>query len=341
MKKLRVVLIMMLTVLPVSSFRMEENFIEVEALEYREALNSTNSLTSLSIEGVNLPFSPDTLEYKLEVPYSLKTAKIHYTPAVEDSIVEIVGGEELYLGNNSIAIIVTSGADGTVREYDITLIRKDDSIEVENVAGEIESALNNPMGSTVKVRASAKGVKIDTSTVGILKNSLKTLVYNWEDNNGNFLSSLTIKGSKVANEQSIDPNVERELDDEKLLEYVEGYDYVPINAVDTNIPKDSTYKYAIDGEEELYYLYYYENGFLNKQPLRNMKGSVEFPIEDGYQYALMASANQPEKKSKKGEINWIWPSIIVTLLVIVIFLITKFVLLKVLRVSSIPKEKDK
>ncbi|HBA37231.1 MAG TPA: hypothetical protein DCY94_00780 [Firmicutes bacterium] len=340
MKKIK--LLIMLAVLTFSAGTFSNSHMEslTERINYHAALNQTNALKNLSIDGVNLDFKEDTLEYTLEVPYSMTEAIIHYEAYEKDSIVEVVGGKQLYLGNNSIAILVTSGYDGSVREYDITLIRKDDSVDADNKIESIEEMLENAEGSTVVVNVTGNGATISENVSKVLKESLKTLVYDWKDSKGKFYASLTIDGSKVKNTNPINPNVKSEINDEKLKKYVEGYDYTPISTVGLNLPDGSIYKLSIDGDLDVYYMYYYDNGILNKKPLRNVNGTVEFELENDMEYALMVSASHPNKKFSGENIGWLLPSVMVTVLVILIFIITRIILVKVLKVQSIPTREN-
>lgn len=314
---------------------------QIDTIKYEESSSSNSSLKSLTIEGVNFNFKPDILDYELEVPYNMKSLKITYEPYIEGSIVEVVGGEELFLGNNSIAIIVTSGYDGSVSEYDLTVVRKDDITETDNHYNSIENELSAGNSSIVSVDVSEDATLLPVSTSEILKRTSKSIVFNWKDVTGKVLATLSMNGDKIKNVDKIDPNVKHKITDDRLKKYVENYEYTPISTKGTNIPEGSTYRIAIDGNEDIYYLYYYDdNDKLAKVPLRNLGGAVEFELKDGYDYALMVSAAHPSNSSSSKRTNWVLPSILVTVLVIVVFLFTKFIMVKVLRVQSVPTEED-
>jgi len=310
--------------------RVSKSF-NVSTITYNEGNGGSNYLSSVEISGVNVGFRKDKQEYYLEVPYSKTTLGLTYTAEDKDAIVEVVGGDNLYIGNNSIAIIVTS-TGGVTREYDFTIIRSGNNENVSDKESSIRNAILNSTATNIGVDVNDNASQLEADTINTLITNRKSLVYTWKKDN-KFFASLSIDGTKVSTVNgTVNPNVKNAITNVDLLKEIKGYDYTPISTVGTNIPKGSIYKIVVNGNEDLYYLYYYENDILVKKPLRNIDGTVEFELDKDTDYALMNTSNRPTKKSNGG-FSWIWPSIILTLLVGTIYFATKGVMVKVLKNS--------
>ncbi len=331
MKKIKTVLILaVFSLLSISGITYEENIYHVESTKYYET-NKDNFLTDVKLSGIDFNFDSNKTNYTLTVPFTKDTLEVKYTPSNEDALVNIIGGGKLYVGNNSLAIIVTSPTTGLVREYDFTIMRNEDNEVIENNSSSLKDAITKGSTSEITIEPKDKATNIDTNTLNSFKDTNKSLVFRWYKD-GKFDSSITIKGKDVKDTSYINPNISYSIKDEALLEYVDGYDYLPISTKETNIPTGSIYKVAIDGVEDIYYLYYYEHDLLNKKPLRNMNGTLEFELKDGIDYALMVTKEHP-KSSTVNMIDWIRPTIFITLIVLIFYLLTRYILITVVRKS--------
>lgn len=317
--------------------RVSKSF-NVNTIAYNEGNDGSNYLSSVHITGVNVDFRKDKQDYYFEVPYSKTKLGLTYTPEDTDAIVEVVGGDDLYIGNNSIAIIVTS-TGGITREYDFTIVRSGNNENVSDSESSIRNSILNSTATNIGVNVTDNAAKLEADTINTLITNRKSLVYTWKRDN-KFFASLSIDGTKVENVNGeVNPNVKSAITNVDLLKEIKGYDYTPVSTVGTNIPKGSIYKITVNGSEDLYYLYYYENDILVKKPLRNIDGTVEFELDKDTDYALMNTSNRPTKKSDGG-FSWIWPSIILTLLIGAIYLGTKGVMVKIVRNSHSSSTND-
>lgn len=337
MKKIKFLLLLTLVLVPTSYRSIENKKRIIEPTNYNEPneIEEAPRLASVTFDDVDFKFSPVVMDYTLTAPYSKSTLGLHYVIEDKDSIVEVVGGEELLIGNNSIAILVTS-KEGIVREYDFTIIRDSETSDVKNESESIKNAIQYSDSNTVTVTVEDKAATLKNDAVRALRNSKKTLIYKWNDSNGNFLSSLTIKGEDITSDEKIVPNIKRSISDEKLIDYVKGYSYVAVSTIGTNIPKNSVYKTSISGQEDIYYLYYYKKDLLNKKPLRNINNTVEFEVEEGLDFALMDTKEHPIKKTSKA-IDWLRPSMFITVILLIFFLTTRFIMIKLVRHGYIAK----
>ncbi|GMX62598.1 hypothetical protein Elgi_24030 [Paenibacillus elgii] len=83
------------------------------------------NLTDLKINGVSVDgFTPDTLEYSLNVPNTVTNAKVTYTTSEPQATVVVNGGSNLQVGNNVVTVTITA-PNGNVRSYVVNLNRAD------------------------------------------------------------------------------------------------------------------------------------------------------------------------------------------------------------------------
>lgn len=307
----------------------EVDVINTSRIVYEKGV-ANNYLSKVSFEGVDFNFRKELTEYTFNVPFSKKTLGLEYELENKNCLVDIIGDEELLVGNNSLAIIVTD-ENGEVREYDFTIIRANDSSNIENDENSIEYALNHGEASNLNVDVIGNAASLNEKAVDVLRNSKKNLIYEWKNQNGKFAASLKIDGKFLKNEKNINPNVKRNITTAKLIKYLNGVEYIGISTYNTNIPEGSIYKLAITGNEDIYDLYYIENGRIQNRILRNIDGAVEFEIKDGVDYAVVARSLSP-KEEIKG-FSWFWPSLFVTILFLLFLAGYKYITMRMVRKS--------
>ena len=100
--------------------------------------SSNNYLKSLEIEGYEITFDKETLEYKIKVKSDVTSLDIKAIPESNKSRVEITGNEKFKKGNNTVTITVTA-EDGSTREYKITVDKEADK---KDALTEIEDSSN-------------------------------------------------------------------------------------------------------------------------------------------------------------------------------------------------------
>lgn len=100
--------------------------------------SSNNYLKSLEIDGYEIEFDRETLEYKIKVKSDVTTLDITAIPESNKARVEITGNEKFIKGDNTVTITVTA-EDGSVREYKL-IVNKD--AEKKDALTEIEDSSN-------------------------------------------------------------------------------------------------------------------------------------------------------------------------------------------------------
>ncbi|WP_413033025.1 S-layer homology domain-containing protein [Paenibacillus xylanilyticus] len=106
-----------------------------------EALPNQVLLSDLRVNGKSVPeFTPNTLNYKVTVPYSTSVTEVTYSVLDPTSTVTIKGGEPLEVGNNVVTITVTA-QDGFQNIYTIVITRLPEA-EISNNANLLDLRVN-------------------------------------------------------------------------------------------------------------------------------------------------------------------------------------------------------
>jgi len=113
--------------------------------------SSNNYLSNLLIEGININFKRDILDYTSEVEYEIENININAT--AEDSKSSITGNGTfpLVVGSNNFTITVTA-EDKTIKEYHLTIKRKEEPKVIEiTVIPEVKKQDQKPQIKKVKI----------------------------------------------------------------------------------------------------------------------------------------------------------------------------------------------
>lgn len=317
------------------------NTYEVERINYEastKALSNNNYLLSVKFKDITFIFDKEVTKYVIEVPYSKSKLELSYLQEDSTSQVEVAGDEELLVGNNSLALLVTA-EDGSLREYDFTIIRSEDNTIVQSDLDSIRKMLVGSDASKLTINMSTDLI-LDEAATKSLKDSGKTLVFKWADFKNNFISSLTVDGTKIKDTNQINPKVGDTITNSKLKNYLKDTDYTSLSTNGTNIPEGSIYKLAVSGTED-YYLYYYDGDELVKKPLRVIDNAVEFEMKSDVDYAITTKSNRPQGSTGIGGLYWLWISLFITVLFIIFFAITRYTALKVVQNSHKSSKNDK
>ena len=102
----------------------EEKEEEVEEKEKETEKSNNKDLKSLTVEGFMLTpeFSDDVTDYSLTINDDVDSLKINAEPVDEKAEVEIIGNNNLLIGDNTIQVKVTA-EDGTIRTYRINVTK--------------------------------------------------------------------------------------------------------------------------------------------------------------------------------------------------------------------------
>ena len=154
--------------------------------------STNNYLSNLVIDGLELDFNKETLEYSLEVGNLISALTI--TPTLEDpKSTVVVSASSLVVGTNTITITVTA-ENKAVRVYTLTVVRSSDVPTVSE--GEILNALATATTDRIGLIQPASGI-LSGDLLAALKTSGKTLVIVAKDPSGKTLYEWAVDGTKV------------------------------------------------------------------------------------------------------------------------------------------------
>ena len=84
----------------------------------------------MKIKNQKIEFDQNEKKYYLTVPYKVKSLDITATPVNAKAKVEIQGYKKLYVGKNTIKIVITSEDKTKVENYQIIVTREDEKKEI-------------------------------------------------------------------------------------------------------------------------------------------------------------------------------------------------------------------
>lgn len=304
---------------------------------YTSASSNCN-LSDVKIEGINFKFDKELTEYEFVVPYSHDKLEMTYKPENPKAEVEFIGQEELLVGNNSIVLLVTLDAS-TSKEYDFTIIRKENNEIVQNNENTIRKGVFEKNADNLTVPVSGgEAVVLPKDVVEGIKKESKTITYEWKDSAGALKASLKIDGTKIGDVEEVNPNTKNTISNAFLKKTLQDSTYIGISTSGTNIPDGSTYSLKVDNKEDIYYLYFYDKNILNKRTLRVNAGYVEFEVKDGVDYAIVSTSEVPKKIVES--FSWFWPSLFLVILFLVFLGIMKVSMIRVVRNSAKKENSD-
>ncbi|TXK76806.1 hypothetical protein FU659_24620, partial [Paenibacillus sp. N3.4] len=173
------------------------------------------NLSALTVDGTSVAdFAAGTLAYTVNVPNGKTAAVVAGTKADANANVNVVGGSNLTVGNNTVTVTVTAQDGTTVKVYTITVVRaaisnnadlsdlKVDGTSVANfAAGTLTYTVNVP---NVTTSVTAVGTKADpTATVAVVGGSSlnvgdNTITVTVTAQDGTTIKAYTIKVVRAA-----------------------------------------------------------------------------------------------------------------------------------------------
>lgn len=95
-----------------------------------ELLKANALLKDLKIKNQKIDFEQNEKKYYITVPYKTSTLDITATPVNNKAKVEIEGNKKIYVGKNTIKIIITSEDKTKIENYQIIVTREDEKKEI-------------------------------------------------------------------------------------------------------------------------------------------------------------------------------------------------------------------
>jgi len=241
-------------------------------------VSKDNTLKSLSIEGYDIKFNKDTLEYKIEVDNLVNS--INITAEVNDKTAtyEIVGNDKFKVGLNVIKINVTAES-GDKKTYTINVNKKSDA--PTTTLKELDTTLENASSNEIIIDIKDENTILTDKILSSMKESKKIFTINtYEDKIINYI--WLIDGEKITTTDSINTKITFTSENIENINKLTNYaDSIYLNFAHTgNLPENTKIKiYVADRYEngDKVNIYYYNE-------VKNRMDTIEKKIEvkDGY-----------------------------------------------------------
>ena len=282
--------------------------------------SKNNNIKELSVEGYEL-VKVDNNNYTLAVTNDITSINIKATAEDYKAKVTGVGNHELNIGENNIEIVVTSES-GVQNKIIINVTRKD-AFYLED----LDIVLNSETVSDISIISDSK---LSSQDIKKIKNSSKTISFNYYDENKNLIYSWILDGSKIDVFDELATDIEFKSNNSKEISKLSNYaDGLYINMENKeNLPNGTKIKLFVGdkyADEDLVNVYYYDNDDkelqIIKEGLTVKDNYIEFDVNKGSDYFITMSkindANEVLTCSKSSNKSLI----IITLLIIIAILI--------------------
>lgn len=255
------------------------------------SVSKDNTLKSLSIEGYEIKFNKDTLEYSIEVDNLVDSINVTASTNDKNATYEITGNNNLSVGINPVKVNVTA-ENGEVKTYTINVNRKSDAPTI--TLKDLETTLEKTTAKEIVVEIKDENTTLENKMLQAIKNSKKkVLINNYNENIINY--TWFFDGSKIEKTEPIETTIKFNSDNVEEINKLTNYaDSIYLNFLHNGeLPKNTKIKIYVGDKYKNYdrvNLYYYnqtENRMDTiKTELEVLEGYVEFDIEHCSEYII-------------------------------------------------------
>jgi len=268
------------------------------------AVSKDNTLKSLSVEGYDIKFNKDTLEYSIEVDNLVDS--INVTAVVNDKTAtyEIIGNTNLSVGTNAVKINVIA-ENGDVKTYVINVTRKSDS--PSTTIKDLNTVLDKTTSNEVIVEIRDENTILNKDTLKIMNNSNKKfIINNYNENIINY--TWIIDGKNIDNVSEIDTSIKFNSDNIENINKLTNYaDSVYLNFLHNgDVPNCTKIKIYVgdkyqNGDKVNVYYYNEDKNKMDtiELDIEVIDGYVEFEIEHCSEYIITRAV-----LNSKSSFNW-------------------------------------
>lgn len=253
-------------------------------------LSKNTNIKSLSVEGYEL-VKVDNNNYTLTVSNDVTSININATAEDSKAKVSGTGVKEITVGENNIEVIITSES-GTQSKITIKVTRKD-GYYLED----LDSVLKNEKLQDADIIINADS-KITKEQLNQIKDSKKTLRFNYYDDNKKLIYSWTINGKEIKNVTEFVTTITNASEYTKEIYKLSNYaDGIYVNFKHSGeLPAGTKIKLYVGDRfenESIVNVYYYNNAektldFI-KDNLKVTDGYIELDIEHCSEYFVTMS----------------------------------------------------
>ncbi len=258
-------------------------------------LSTNNLLGTLVIEGYDIGFDANKLEYSLTVENNISSVKLTATAQDSKAKIEVDGSAtDLEIGDNTVKIIVTA-ENGDKKTYTVVIKRKEEG--PTTTLGELITVINSTTAEQINIEIKDENTIITSEMISAIKKNSKNISVNYYKEDA-VIYKWEIKGDNLDDISSMDVGISFDTDEKDKISSLTNYaDNLYLNFAYSGDLPTGTYisinvsdKYK-DGS--IVNLYYYdkdnENITLVYDNLEVKNGYLKFTIEHCSEYILSMS----------------------------------------------------
>jgi len=289
-------------------------------------LSKNNNIKSLSVEGYEL-VKVDNNNYTLTVSNDVTSINVNATAEDSKAKVSGTGVKELQVGENNIEVIVTSES-GAQNKINIKVTRKD-GYYLED----LDTVLKNEKLQDADIIINADS-KITKEQLNQIKNSKKTIRFNFYDENKKLIYSWSVNGKEIKEGKDFTTSISFATENVKEIYKLSNYaDGLYVNFKHTgDLPTGTKIKLYVgdkfeNGSNVNVYHYNINDKKLEfvKDNLKVTDGYIEFEVEHCSEYFVtMSTIGNVVKQETSSSLSTIFAIIeLIVIIGLVIFIFIK------------------
>lgn len=289
--------------------------------------SKNNNIKNISVDGYNL-IKVDSNNYTLSVTNDVTNINVKATAEDAKSKVTGIGNHNINVGENNIELIVTA-ENGSQNKINIKVTRKD-GYYLED----LDSILNNNKITDINITIKSDTI-ITKEDLEKIKNSKKTVKFNYYNDDKSLAYSWIIDGSKIKTTSNLSTIITNDSDNKKDILKLSNYaDGLFVVLKQNDLPLGTKLKLFVGNKYEnndFVNVYSYRNNklYLLKNKIKMDNGYVEFDLDNASEYFVTMSTipntNITTKVENNEEIS-ILPVIILIICLVIIGIIIIFII---------------
>lgn len=289
--------------------------------------SKNNNIKNISVDGYNL-IKIDSNNYTLSVTNDVTNINVKATAEDSKSKVTGTGNHNINVGENNIEIIVTA-ENGSQNKINIKVTRKD-GYYLED----LDSILNNNKITDINITIKSDTI-ITKDDLEKIKNSKKTVKFNYYNDDKSLAYSWIIDGSKIKTTSNLSTIITSDSDNKKDILKLSNYaDGLFVVLKQNDLPSGTKLKLFVGNKYEnndFVNVYSYRNNklYLLKNKIKLDNGYIEFSLDNTSEYFVTMSTIPNTDITTSVENNEkisILPVIILIICLIVIGIIIIFII---------------
>mgnify|MGYP004502248177 CR=1 FL=1 len=289
--------------------------------------SKNNNIKNISVDGYNL-IKVDSNNYTLSVTNDVTNINVKATAEDAKSKVTGTGNHNINVGENNIEIIVTA-ENGSQNKINIKVTRKD-GYYLED----LDSILNKNKITDINITIKSDTI-VTKEDLEKIKNSKKTVKFNYYNDDKSLAYSWIIDGSKIKTTSNLSTIITNDSDNKKDILKLSNYaDGLFVVLKQNDLPLGTKLKLFVGNKYEnndFVNVYSYRNNklYLLKNKIKMDNGYVEFDLDNASEYFVTMSTIPNTNITTKVENNEkisILPIIILIICLVIIGIIIIFII---------------